>query len=151
MAWLSASVMAQDFTSLFLTEHKQDTNLTCVTISPKMMQEIMKSDAEKDEEVLEIISNLKSMQLLTAKVEGQRYYNRALKIVEKNTNRFEPFLSFSGESENSKIMIRKNKGNIIELVMLIHEKNHFTIINFTGTMSPEFIAKLAASVKQKGS
>lgn len=151
MAWLSASVMAQDFTSLFLTEHKQDTNLTCVTISPKMMQEIMKSDAEKDEEVLEIISNLKSMQLLTAKVRGQSYYNRALKIVEKNTNRFEPFLSFSGESENSKIMIRKNKGNIIELVMLIHEKNHFTIINFTGTMSPEFIAKLAASVKQKGS
>ena len=32
-----------------------------------MMEEIMKSDAEKDDEVLEIISNLKSMQMLTAK------------------------------------------------------------------------------------
>ena len=67
MALLSVAVSAQDFASRFLTEHKADSNLTCITISPKMMEEIMKSDAEKDDEVLEIISNLKSMQMLTAK------------------------------------------------------------------------------------
>lgn len=151
MACLSASLVAQDFTSRFLTEHKTDTNLTCVTISPKMMEEIMKSDAEKDDEVLDIISNLKSMQMLTAKVKGQNYYNEALKVIEKNTGLFEPFLSFSDKSENCQIMVRKKKDTIIELVMLIHEKNHFVVINFTGHMSPEFIAKLAASMKPKGS
>ena len=56
MALLSVAVSAQDFASRFLTEHKGDSNLTCVTISPKMMEEIMKSDAEKDDEILEIIS-----------------------------------------------------------------------------------------------
>ena len=64
MALLSVAVSAQDFASRFLTEHKADSNLTCITISPKMMEEIMKSDAEKDDEVLEIISNLKSMILI---------------------------------------------------------------------------------------
>lgn len=151
MATLSVSVMAQDFASRFLTEHKADTNLTCVTISPKMMEEIMKSDAEKDDEVLDIISNLKSMQMLTAKVKGQNYYDEAIKIVEKNTDRFEPFLSFNDKSENCQIMVRKKKEVIIELVMLVCEKGQFMVINFTGNMSPEFITQLAASMKQKGS
>lgn len=151
MATLSVSVVAQDFASRFMTEHKADTNLTCVTISPKMMEEIMKSDAEKDNEVLDIISNLKSMQMLTAKVKGQTYYDEAIKIVEKNTDRFEPFLSFNDKSENCQIMVRKKKDTIIELVMLVREKGQFVVINFTGNMSPEFITQLSASMKQKGS
>ena len=48
MALLSVAVSAQDFASRFMAEHQADSNLTCVTISPKMMEEIMKSDAEKD-------------------------------------------------------------------------------------------------------
>lgn len=151
IALLSVSVVAQDFASRFLTEHKADTNLTRVTISPKMMKEIMKSDAEKDDEILEIISNLKSMQMLTAKVKGQSYYKEALKIVEKNSDRFEPFLSFKDKAQNCQIMIRKKNDVIIELVMLMHEKNHFAVINFTGNMSPEFISRLAASMKPKRS
>ena len=150
-ALLSVSVSAQDFASRFLTEHKSDTNLTCITISPKMMEEILKSDAQKDDEILDIISNLKSMQMLTSKVKGQSYYDEALKIVEKNPGRFEPFLSFKNESENCQIMIRKKKDAIIELVMLVHGKNAFAMINFTGKMSSEFISKLATSVKQKDS
>lgn len=116
-----------------------------------MMEEIMKSDAEKDDEILKIISNLKSMQLLTSKVKGQRYYDEALKIVEKNPGRFESFLSFKDKSEDCQIMIRKKNDAIIELVMLIKEKDSFTVINFTGNMSPEFISKLAGSMKQKRS
>ena len=151
MALLSVAVSAQDFASRFLTEHKGDSNLTCVTISPKMMEEIMKSDAEKDKEVLDMISNLKSMQVLTSDVEGKKYFNAALKVVEKNSGRFESFLSFKDKSENCQIMVRKKKNTIIELVMLMHGKNNFSVINFTGNMSSEFISKLAASMKPKRS
>lgn len=151
MVLLSVAVSAQDFASRFLSEHKEDSNLTCVTISPKMMAEIMKSDSERDEEILDIISNLKSMQMLTSEVKGQSYYEEALKIVEKNTGRFEAFLSFNDESENCQIMVRKKNNTIVELVMLMHEKNHFAVINFTGKMSPEFISRLAGSMKQKRS
>ena len=40
------------------------------------------------------------------------------------------------------IMVRKKKSTIVELVMLMHEKNHFAVVNFTGNMSPEFIAQI---------
>lgn len=151
IALLPVAVSAQDFASRFLTEHKADTNLTCITISPKMMEEIMKSGAEMDDEVLDIISNLKSMQMLTAEVEGQKYYEEALKIVEKNRGRFEPFLSFKDKSEDCRIMVRKKNDAVIELVMLVYEKGRFSMINFTGKMSPEFISRLAASMKPKRS
>ncbi|MBP1613142.1 MAG: hypothetical protein H6Q13_590 [Bacteroidetes bacterium] len=147
MTLLSVFVSAQDFATRFLAEHKTDTNLSCVTISPKMMEEILKNDSEKDEGVLEIISNLKSMQMLTSKVKGKTYYNEALKVVEKNSDRFEPFLSFRDKSENCQIMVRKKNEAIVELVMLMHEKNHFMVINFTGIMSADFISKLANSMK----
>mgnify|MGYP000803877621 FL=1 len=143
MALLSVAVSAQDFASRFMAEHQADSNLTCVTISPKMMEEIMKSDAEKDKEVLDMISNLKSMQVLTSDVEGKKYFNAALKVVEKNSGRFESFLSFKDKSENCQIMVRKKKSTIVELVMLMHEKNHFAVVNFTGNMSPEFIAPVS--------
>ena len=57
MALLSVAVSAQDFASRFMAEHQADSNLTCVTISPKMMEEIMKSDAEKDKETPSIAFN----------------------------------------------------------------------------------------------
>ena len=151
MALLSVAVSAQDFASRFLSEYESDSNLVCITISPKMMREIMKSDVEGDDEVLEIISNLKSMQMLTSEVKGQKYYDAALKVVEKNPGRFEPFLSFKDKSANCQIMVRKKNDAIIELVMLMHDKNHFAVINFTGNMSPEFISQLAASMKPKRS
>ena len=48
MALLSVAVSAQDFASRFMAEHKADSNLTCVTISPKMMEEIMwRSDIQE--------------------------------------------------------------------------------------------------------
>lgn len=151
MALLSVAVTAQDFASRFLAEHNEDSNLTRVTISPKMMGEILKSDVERDEEILDMISDLKSMQMLTSDVKGEHYYDEALKVVGKNSDRFESFLSFKDKSAGCQIMIRKKNGTIIELIMLMYEKNHFSVINFTGTMSQEFISRLAGSVKQKRS
>ena len=46
MALLSVAVSAQDFASRFLTEHKADSNLTCITISPKMMEEHADADCQ---------------------------------------------------------------------------------------------------------
>lgn len=142
MALLSVVVSAQDFASRFMAEHKGDSNLTCVTISPKMMKEIMKNDAEKDKEVMDMISNLKSMQVLTSEVEGEKYFDAAIKVAEKNIGWFESLLSFKDKSENYQIMVRRKKDTIVELVMLMNEKNHFAVVNLTGDMNSEFIAQI---------
>lgn len=142
MALLSIAVSAQDFASRFMAEHKGDSNLTCVTISPKMMKEIMKNDAEKDKEVMDMISNLRSMQVLTSEVEGEKYFDAAIKVAEKNIGWFESLLSFKDKSENYQIMVRRKKDTIVELVMLMNEKNHFAVVNLTGDMNSEFIAQI---------
>lgn len=143
---------AQDFATRFMSEHKQNKDLTCITISPTMMEKILKTDAvEKDDNMTEVISNLKSMQLLTSEVRVLHYYNEALKLLEKNCDRFEPYLSFKGKKETCRIMIRKNKGVIVEMVMLSNKRHQFSVINFTGNMSDEFISKLANSMNPKHS
>jgi hypothetical protein len=48
--------MAQDFATRFMTEHQQDGHISCITISPTMMNKILKVDAvEKDENMSEMI------------------------------------------------------------------------------------------------
>lgn len=152
MTVLSVTVAAQDFATRFMAEHKSDANLSCITISPSMMKQILKVDAvEKDENMAEVISNLKSMQLITAKVKATRYYQEALKIVEKNSDRFDPYLSSKDKFGESRIMVRRHKGTIVEMVMLTNYRKKFSVINFTGIMSDDFISELAGSMKQKRS
>ncbi len=148
---LSVAVVAQDFASRFMDEHKGDKNLTCISVSPKMMEEMLKADTEKDESMLAIISNLKSMQLLSSSINGADYYKKAVGILNRNSHRFEPFLVFDDEKENGKIMVRRKKGEIIELVMLVNEGPQFLVINFTGNMSDKFIDELAHSMERKHS
>lgn len=152
MSIISFSLSAQDFASRYLENHKPDDKLTWVTISPKMMEKVMKLNVDGDDQkMMEIISKLKSMQMLTTKEDGQKYYKEALAVLDKNANRFEPYLSFEDKAMNLQIMIRKKRKMIIELVMLICENENFTVINFTGNMSGDFIARLADSMSPKSS
>lgn len=141
---------AQDFASRFMQEMKGDTCLKCISISPKMMEEVLKVDREQaGKKVKDMISNLKSMRMIVARTNGTVYYKKALGLLEKNLNRFDPFLSYKGKSEHYRILVRKRKGMIIELVMLAREKDKFTVVNFTGMMDDEFIDELANSLEMK--
>lgn len=153
MICLSAVVSAQDFASYFLEKCQPDSNLECISISPKMIEEILKIEVDDTEDgVLDIISNLKSMQMLKADKNGEEYFEEALDILDKNAERFEPFLSFEDSSANCRIMVRrKRKKEIIELVMLVNENSKFLVVNFTGHMNDKFITRLAGSMNLKRS
>lgn len=152
MSMISFSLSAQDFASRYLEKHKPDDKLTWVTVSPKMMEKVMKLDVDGDDQaMMDIISKLKSMQMLTTKEDGQKYYKEALEVLDKNANRFEPYLSFDDKKMNLQIMIRKKRKVVLELVVLMCEDDNFTIINFTGNMSGDFIARLANSMSPKHS
>ena len=73
-------VCSQDFASRFRSEHDGDTALICVTISPKMIHDILESSTDKDTNIIEVISGLKSMQMCVTNTDGQRYYDSALTI-----------------------------------------------------------------------
>lgn len=149
---MSTVISAQDFVTRFLDKREPDANLKCVSISPKMMQEVLKIDVENEkDDVMDIISNLKSMQMLSATVYSSKYFKEALNILDKNSERFKSFTSSGNDSDNYRIMIREKNGTIIELVMLVNEDNKFVVINFTGNMNDKFINRIAESVKTKRS
>lgn len=140
-------MQAQDFTSRFIAHYPADSALVCVTISPKMMEEILRSETEKDDAMIEIISNLKSMQLLSSESDGAFYYAHALEVLEQNGDLFEPLALITEPTEDSRILIRKREDTIIELVMLTHTDERFSVINFTGNMDPDFIARIAGAMQ----
>lgn len=150
--FISSVAVAQDFVARFLEKREADMNLKCISISPKMMEEVLKIDIERDSNsMLDMISNLKSMQMLVSETNGKKYFKEALALLEKNSERFQPLSSYKGESENCRIMVRKKSGEIVELVMLVNDNQKFVVINFTGNMSDEFIERITASMKIKRS
>ena len=150
LLFLSTEMVAQDFVSRFRQENEADTTLTCVTISPKMMQAILQSETDKDDDMLDMISELSSMQMCTSIVDGERHYEQALQIIEKNSDLFEPFVTVEEPSGNFQIVVRKKKDTIIELVMLVHQQDTgFALINMTGKRNADFIEKLEKTVRKE--
>lgn len=141
------SATAQDFTSFFLQEYETDTLFSRVTVSPEMIGRIIQGDTVKDGETLEMISSLKSMQVLSSPTGGKGYYDVAVKVLENHPKRFQPLLSYSNESESGQIAIRKKNDAVVELIMLVLDDGRFAIISFTGDISSRFISALTESVK----
>lgn len=150
VAGLMASLAsAQDFVQLFMDEHRGDAAISCITISPKMMQEILKSETEKDENILEVISGLKSMQVLSSTTNGEDYYRQALETVKRNSSRYEAYSSFNSNGEDYQILVRKINGEIAEMIMMSFTNNRFVVINLTGNIKAEFISTLAGSIAKE--
>jgi hypothetical protein len=150
----SAFATAQDFISRFMETHQADSNLVRVTVSSKMLESIlsgMEENQKNDTQMGDILSELKSVQMISSTVQTEKYKEEALEVLKKNANRFEPYLSFEGKEENCKILVRKKKDQIIELVMLMYSKDSFSVLNLTGIVSLDFIAKLTSSVDGSGS
>ncbi len=140
---------AQDFVQLFMDEHRDDSAISCITISPKMMQEILKSEIEKNENMVEVISGLKSMQVLSSTTNGEDYYRQALETVKKNSSRYEAYSSFNSNGGDYQIMVRKISGEIVEMIMMSFTNNRFVVINLTGNIKAEFISTLAGSIAKE--
>jgi archaellum biogenesis ATPase FlaH len=122
--------------------HEQDSNLVCITISPKMMQEILENDDNKDEDVVDIIADLKSMQMCTSKVNAATYFDDALSLADKNRSLFETVTSHNDKDRKSRVVVRKRRNTVIELVMMMCDGRGFSLINFTGKIDARIIAKL---------
>ena len=53
--FISLAVSAQDFVTRFLDKREPDAHLICVSVSPKMMQEVLKIDVvEENNDLLDI-------------------------------------------------------------------------------------------------
>lgn len=136
----------QDFASHFMQKCEGDTALQCVTVSPKMMEQLTKeADASHEEHMADAIEKLKSVRIVTASVHGEGYYKMAENLLKRNSQRFHYDKSYSVEFSYGAFYSRKLKsGETVELVMLHVDTNtqRMVIVNLTGDIDDEFISSL---------
>ena len=132
-----------DFAEKFMQLCKNDTTVKCITVSPKMMEQLVKQQtADRPENYVQAIAKLKSMRIVTASAD---YYQKAEDLLSKNKRRFTAERDYRTDSQHGAFFTRKNKeGETVELIMLYEHctDNQLTIINLTGDIDEEFLCFL---------
>jgi hypothetical protein len=147
-----SSVTAQDFVSKFMMENKNDTLLHCTSIGPKMMEAILKMDAQNEEQqqLKEMISQLKSVRIVNSKSQGKAYLEKAEQLIRRHAQRFTPYLAYDDERQNYQILTRKKGETIVELFLMDQQGEQFLLIDFVGQMDEEFIEQLTQVLLPNG-
>ena len=126
-----------DFSSRFMKEKKGNKDVKFVTISPRMLREMMSRASDKHK--AEILSHIKSIRIVEVGRGAEKYHTEALDLLQKNKNRYQQY----GASESRKgqqVWMRKKKDSIVELITLLLDKEgRFKLVNVTGEMDDEFI------------
>ena len=90
----------------------------------------------------DIISRLKSMQIVNAGRQGKTYFKHAEEMARKNSARIKELASNDEGKDHCRIIVREHKTEIVELVLLRQVGKQFTVINITGDMNHAFIRQL---------
>lgn len=134
----------QDFVSHFISLYDKDGELGCTTISPAMFKHIIKlDDVRNDKEAKEILSQIKSMRLLTCGEDARTagLYALAIDLAQKNAGRYKTYT----ESDDVHIYARYKKSKVVEFVLISCDDGEFVIIDVTGNMSADFVKSLHIS------
>ena len=140
----AAAQKSQDFAQKFVTLCKSDTTVRCVTVSPKMMEQLAahQTDAHPDE-ITEAIGKLKSARIVTA---SASHYEKAEKLLKKNARRFKQQDNFqTSEGVRGAFYTRQDsQGQTVELIMLRQDdaRDRLTIVCLTGDIDQEFLCFL---------
>ena len=143
MQVVSYAQHSPDFAEKFMTLHQADTTLKCITVSPKMMEQLVKSHGEgRPENIMQAIAKLKSARIVTGNAD---YYQRAEELLQKNSSRFKAEQTYRSEEQHGAFYTRKDKkGNTVEFIMIREEPQYdkCIIINLTGDIDEEFLCFL---------
>lgn len=130
----------QDFASKYMQICKGDTAVHCITVSPKMMAQMLKSGTHHKEDLKPLIKKLKSARIITTSQHGEGYFQIADELLKKNSSRFKNDGNYRNSHSYGSFFIRKVKGQTVELILLHAnvKAKKFILINLTGKIDDEF-------------
>ncbi|MGM9703008.1 MAG: DUF4252 domain-containing protein [Prevotella sp.] len=142
-----------DFASKFMDTCKGDTAIHCVTIGPKMMEQLTKHhDENRNEFIAQAIQKLKTARIIMASASGESYYDKAEQLLRKYPKRFSHTKDYHSDHAHGAFYTRQTKeGNVVELIMLHNDttKNGLVIVNLTGDIDNEFTELLTKNFSNK--
>jgi len=133
-----------DFASKFMTLCQGDTTVSCVTVSPKMMEQLgkMRGDEEQDEQLAQAIAKIKTLRMVSAPA---TLYQRAEELLKRNGRRFALQKEYQGDNAHGAFYTRQDRrGSTVELIMLREDDGSqtLTIVDLTGNIDEEFLCFL---------
>lgn len=145
----TAAQGTMDFAQKFMEQCDGDTAVHCVTISPKMMEQLAQSGNGRDTHIQQAIGKLKSARIVTTSIHGEGYYEMAENLLKKNAQRFTKGKSYHKGAVYGSFYSRKGgEGETVELIMLHAdtEKRRLVIVNLTGDIDQDFIDGLTRNI-----
>jgi len=142
-----------DFASKYLQEQEGDSTLQCITVGPKMMEQIIKmanTDGKYDN-LKPVIEKLKSARMVTTSSEPEQHYQQAEALLKQHAGRFSHQSDFDKGRMRGAFYTRQDRGgNTVELVMLAQQQptGAFIVVNITGDIDEDFIELITQSADE---
>ena len=141
----------EDAISKYFDQYRDDDKFTMVSINKKMFELIANvAEEDVDSEILEMISEMDGLKILTTDDEPRKYYNEA--IAKLNTKEYEELMTVRDKDQDIRFMI-KDSGNgkiVDELLLLVGGDDEFVFLSFVGKIYLKKIGKLAKSMDIDG-
>ncbi len=137
-AW---SQQEQDFASRFMSLYGKGTTLSCTTVSPLMMERMLRlPSVEDNEQMRSVLQQLKSIRLVsnTDASESTRLYDDAVSLAQRNKARYR----LQGEENEKKLYARRRGSVVVELVLVMKQNGLLSLVNLTGNMSEKFMEQV---------
>jgi len=147
--WMNLSVSAQDVITSFLDKHSKDDNLEVVSIGKKMIETLYDLISDNPD-LKEAIKGLETIRIISSKDRDldKEYYDSAQELASKSKG-MEEYFSISKENKEIKVMIRKSKELIKELILLSEQPEGFNLISIRGTIDLDVLLKYSKGLNIK--
>lgn len=153
MCLLATAQRTVDFASKFIDTCKGDTTVHCITVGPKMMEQLTKHhDENRNEYIAQAIQKLKTARIVMTSTFGSEYFEKAEKLLKKYPKRFCHDKDYRNDHAHGAFYTRQVKeGKVVELIMLHNDttKNILVIVNLTGDIDEEFTELLSKNLGNK--
>lgn len=141
-----------DAITKYFDQYKDDSNFTIVNISPKLFEMIANMAQEEidDDEVLEMIKEMKGLKVLKTEVEPMKYYNEAISKID--TKSYEELVTVRDEDQNVKILSKDEEGGKIvnEMLIIVGAEDEFVLVSIVGKLDMSKLVKLAKNMDIDG-
>jgi hypothetical protein len=143
---------SQDAISQFFSKYQNDESFSHVQVSSKMFSLFTKMEAEtaEDKEVLDAISKLKSLRILTKSdsLNSRRLYKEAFSLIPKD---YEELMSYRDKDKDFKFLIKETTGGKIqELLMVMGGSKEFMVLSLFGEIDLKQVSRIGKKMDVKG-
>jgi hypothetical protein len=143
---------SQDAISQFFSKYQNDDSFSHVTVSSKMFGLFtkMEADSPDDKEVLDAISKLKGLRILTKSdsLNSRKLYKEAFSLIP--TKDYEELMSFRDKDKDIKFLIKESGGKISELLMVMGGSKEFMVLSLFGEIDLKQVSRIGKKMDVKG-